>query len=485
MIDQRIIKARTSLIRNQRFWGTLAMHLQVVEDETCGSMATDGEHLFYAPSFLDQCVQLEIEGVIAHEVSHCAHKHQLRRGDRDMEEWNIACDYAINPGLLAAGFKLPGQPLVDPAFAGMAAEEIYARRRKAREQQQAQQGQCQQQGGQQGNPSQAPQPGQQPGAGAGQGGRQGGSQQPASSPPSATGGQATAPQAGQQPQAGQGAKGTLPAKGQTPAASQPGSAKQGPGQGGSQPGQGQVGGGQTQPQPGRVLDAPAPQAGGSAEATRAEQAAEWDRRVLQAVAAGRKAGMLPGDAEQMVEEIKEPKINWRELLRRFIDSKTRTSHTWNRPNRRFVHQGIILPGIQSDGITKLGIYGDSSGSTSDLWSMFLGEIESSMELGAVDEVVMIQADTKVKRVDRLRAGDPMPPMTGKGGTSFVEGFKWFEENEPDVAAIICFTDLECGGAWGSDPGVPILWAAYGFESEVKKLGAKAPFGEVIHVEEDK
>ena len=41
--------------------------------------------------------------------------------------WNIACDYAINPLLVEAGFELPEGALLDPAYAGLSAEDIYAR----------------------------------------------------------------------------------------------------------------------------------------------------------------------------------------------------------------------------------------------------------------------------------------------------------------------------------------------------------------------
>jgi predicted metal-dependent peptidase len=41
--------------------------------------------------------------------------------------WNEAADYAVNPILLAGGMILPAGVLVDPAFANLSAEEIYAR----------------------------------------------------------------------------------------------------------------------------------------------------------------------------------------------------------------------------------------------------------------------------------------------------------------------------------------------------------------------
>ena len=75
--------------------------------------------------FVDQHTDKEIIGVVAHEVLHVAFKHMLRRGERDPERWNIACDHAINHILLDGNFELPEGGLFDPQFKGMTAERIY------------------------------------------------------------------------------------------------------------------------------------------------------------------------------------------------------------------------------------------------------------------------------------------------------------------------------------------------------------------------
>src|SRR5262245_10911999 len=69
----------------------------------------------------------ELEGVLAHEVLHCALANHCQRGQREPEMWNEAADYAVNPILLGSGVVLPAGVLVDPAFADLSAEEIYAR----------------------------------------------------------------------------------------------------------------------------------------------------------------------------------------------------------------------------------------------------------------------------------------------------------------------------------------------------------------------
>lgn len=124
---QRISRARSSLIMNQPFFGCLALNLQLMEDETCGTMATDGRHLFYAPDFVTRLSDPELRGVLMHEVLHCAHGHMLRRRGRDPKKWNVACDYAINLEVIDAGGVLPKGGLVDEQYRDMHAEAIYAK----------------------------------------------------------------------------------------------------------------------------------------------------------------------------------------------------------------------------------------------------------------------------------------------------------------------------------------------------------------------
>ena len=59
---------------------------------------------------------------------------------------------------------------------------------------------------------------------------------------------------------------------------------------------------------------------------------------------------------------------------------------------------------------------------------------------------------------------------------------WFTQNEPEVAAMIYFTDLDCDD-YGYEPSYPLLWAAYGSGSYLDGLIGKVPFGEVIKVTE--
>jgi predicted metal-dependent peptidase len=124
-VERRLQKARTTLLLDHPFFGSLLFRLKGRESRSIKTMATDGISLFYNPDFVDTLNAATLCGVLAHEVLHPGLKHHVRRSGRNPKRWNEACDYAINPILLDAGLHLPEGVLVDDRFCEMSAEQIY------------------------------------------------------------------------------------------------------------------------------------------------------------------------------------------------------------------------------------------------------------------------------------------------------------------------------------------------------------------------
>lgn len=127
--QEKIQRCKMRLILARPWWASLLLHLKVAEmppavAAICPTMATDGVHLFYHKPFVDSLSLPECEGVLCHEVGHCALLHITRCGGRDKERWNIAADRAVNALLEADGITLPKgtQPA---APLDKTAEEIY------------------------------------------------------------------------------------------------------------------------------------------------------------------------------------------------------------------------------------------------------------------------------------------------------------------------------------------------------------------------
>ena len=121
----RIQKARTALVLDHPFFGSLLFRLKGRESRSIKTMATDGVSLYWNPEFVETLNAATLAGTLAHEVMHPALHHHVRRSGRDPKRWNMACDYAINPLLIDAGLSLPDGILFDNRFRGMSAEQIY------------------------------------------------------------------------------------------------------------------------------------------------------------------------------------------------------------------------------------------------------------------------------------------------------------------------------------------------------------------------
>jgi predicted metal-dependent peptidase len=120
-------KARLDLVLDHPFFGSLALRLKPVVDETVTLAWTDGVRLGINPAPFLALTPAKRMGLIAHEVLHCANGHPWRMDARDEEGWGRACDKAINGILVEAGFDLPeGGCMPAPHEKDQAAEVIYA-----------------------------------------------------------------------------------------------------------------------------------------------------------------------------------------------------------------------------------------------------------------------------------------------------------------------------------------------------------------------
>ncbi len=229
-----------------------------------------------------------------------------------------------------------------------------------------------------------------------------------------------------------------------------------------------------QPGPGDILDYP----GEDGEATPSELAqAEQETKIAvqQAAQQAKVCGKLPAGIARLVEELLEPKVDWREVLRDFCQSNSKADYSWTRPNRRFVGMGLHLPSLHSiNDLGTIAIAVDTSGSVGqDDLNQFVSEANAILEEFDVD-AWMLPVDSKVN--DPRRYGKEDLPLSvqvcGGGGTSFVPPFKWMEESGVYPDAMVYLTDGLCH-SYPDEPDYPVLWI-----SSRAKMN-DAPFGRVV------
>lgn len=124
---EAIEKTRIKMVMDLPWFGALAHRLKLAANENIDTMCVDGVTIEFNPAFTLSLTSAERLFVIAHEVLHCAMLHMSRRGGRDAEMWNEACDYVINLILRDAGFTAPEDVLLDDKYKGLGAEQVYAR----------------------------------------------------------------------------------------------------------------------------------------------------------------------------------------------------------------------------------------------------------------------------------------------------------------------------------------------------------------------
>lgn len=239
----------------------------------------------------------------------------------------------------------------------------------------------------------------------------------------------------------------------------------------SDKGDGQAPAGALGPGPGGVLDAP------EDTAPEANTKAEWREAVVQAANVAKAQGKFPGSVERLVSDICEPSQDWRAILRQWMTMNSRDDYSWTHPNRRFLHSGLILPGLHSERFGKIVLAVDTSGSIGQReLDQFSAELNAIIEDVKPEAVHVVYCDAQVNRAEEFGPDDY--PVTlkacGGGGTDFRPVFDWVDKNDINPVALVYLTDM-FGSFPEQAPSYNVLWASI-------YPGMKAPFGEVVDIE---
>jgi predicted metal-dependent peptidase len=227
---------------------------------------------------------------------------------------------------------------------------------------------------------------------------------------------------------------------------------------------------------GEVRDAPAPDGGNPSPGDLARAEADAKVAVAQAAQAAKACGKLPAGLARLVEELLEPHVPWREVLRRFIDQAARNDYTWTRPSRRYLASGMYLPALYSEEMRPVAVAIDTSGSINQgELSQFAAELSAILAETRAAATV-IYCDSEVSGVEEFDT-DALPldlHPKGGGGTDFRPPFAEVDRRALQPSCLIYLTDGECA-SFPEAPEYPVLWAI------TSKRKFSPPFGEVVEV----
>ena len=127
-LDKELDKVKTKvfLTKNAGFLGPLLCSVNFLWTEDIKTAQTNGISLYWNPHWFLKLPFDTRVSVLLHELWHIALLHMLRRGTRDPEIWNYACDICINNMLKSQGYTFEGtNPWIDSAYGTQSAEEVY------------------------------------------------------------------------------------------------------------------------------------------------------------------------------------------------------------------------------------------------------------------------------------------------------------------------------------------------------------------------
>ena len=367
-LTTKLAKAKTALILEHPFVGTIALSMPFEFDESIKTAATNGKRIKFNPEFVDSLTDEEVKFLVAHECFHPMLEHNFRRGDRQPKKWNVAADYVINKLLTDESIgRMPKVGLLDP--------NIYN---------------------------------------AGHG-------------------------------TSEGIYNILPDMPDD----------------GSGPGD-----------PGNALDDC--EDGDGSPAEQQQQQAEWKVKVAQAAQAAKMMGKMSANMQRLVDEVLQPKVDWREVMQKFLVKARTDQRSFSRFNRRFIAQGLYLPSVSGEQMGEVCFAVDCSGSIDQKTvSQFASEIKRVKEDLMPERIHVLYFDSEVSHVESYEQHDDLDIKPhGGGGTDFAPVFEKIIKLGINPVAVVFLTDL-CCNSFGDQPDAPVLW--------VTTDPGKAPFGEVVEM----
>ncbi len=211
-----------------------------------------------------------------------------------------------------------------------------------------------------------------------------------------------------------------------------------------------------------------------------DEVSELERDIDEAIRQGALvAGKMGVNVSRDIEDLLQPQVDWREVLREFVKSTCagKDFSTWARPNRRFLGQGVYLPSGISEKVDELVLAIDTSNSIGQrALTLFLTEVKAICDTVKPDKVRLLYWGHIVVGDEsyELSALDDLVKSTkprGGGGTDVECVVDYMRDNKITPQATIVLTDGDLYGGWGKWD-CPVLWAILDNEDANPDVGKR-------------
>ena len=194
------------------------------------------------------------------------------------------------------------------------------------------------------------------------------------------------------------------------------------------------------------------------------------------------AGNLPAGVKRLIQQLTEPKMNWRDMLRMQLESTIKSDYTWLRSSRKGWHVDAVMPGMRTTDAIDIAIGIDLSGSISEKQGRdFLSEVKGIMEAFESYRIHIVCFDTEVYN-PQVYTSDNLEDiesyeLVGGGGTDFECVFNYLKANDIEPKKLVMFTDGYPFGSWGDGNYCDTLWIIHGNKAPDPPFGVWAEYRE--------
>ena len=205
-----------------------------------------------------------------------------------------------------------------------------------------------------------------------------------------------------------------------------------------------------------------------------EMEAEMKQKITAAMNIAKMAGKETSIIQDEIIKLIQPKIDWQEVLNRFLAEVVKNDYSWKRPNAKYIQLGIYIPILDGMEIGRCIFAMDTSSSVDrELLAEIVSEIKQASSMFRFP-VTVIHCDTQIRGVEELEPDNEITPK-GRGGTDFRPPFDYVNEHDIMPKALIYLTDGDCDDFPDYYPEYEVLWVIY------NNKRFKPPFGEVLYV----
>ena len=208
------------------------------------------------------------------------------------------------------------------------------------------------------------------------------------------------------------------------------------------------------------------------------------KEAMLAAAQASDAGNIPAGVKRMIQDLTDPKLNWRELLRMQLESTIKSDYTWMKASRRGWHMDAVMPGMRNTEAIDIAIAIDMSGSISDAQGRdFLSEVRGIMEAFDSYRIHLFTFDTETYNPQDFNS-DNLDTITeydlqGGGGTDFDAIFQHLKDQQIEPKRLVVFTDGYPFGSWGDENYCDTVWIIHGDRNPNPPFGTWALYEEQV------